>query len=149
MKKPILVLLAFSLMISAVFAMTKADLIEGIAKKSALNNEEATRAVDSFFDIVVNEARRHDPGVTLLELSAVSKKQQTMAGSLLNEVGQQLDAREGDVVLVAVIKPAAAGSTIAGRKTVRPHDFVLAAKAYHSATPVGFGDGIRGARPPE
>jgi nucleoid DNA-binding protein len=149
MKNPFFVLLVFSLMVTAAFAMTKADLIERIAQKSVLNNEVAKKAVDSFFDIVVNEAQTHDPGVALIELSALSKKQQTEAGSLLDEVGRHLGAKKGDVVLAAVIKPASAGSTIAGRKTVRPHDFVLAAKEYRVVASVGFGDGIRGSRPPD
>jgi len=148
MKKIVIALAIISILATFAYAMTKADLIEAIAKKSDLSKTQSETAIDSFFDIVVNTANRHDPGVALLELTGATKKQKGKAGLLMDEVGHHLGAREGDVILVAVIRPAEPDSTI-GRKTVRPHDFVLAAKEHHYIPAVRFGDGIRGSRLPD
>lgn len=147
MKKTIILILLISLFTTVVLAMNKADLIEAISRRSDLTEEQAETAMDVFFDIVVDTAQRHDPGVAILELSAITKRQKIKAGFLMDEAGHQLGAKEGDVVLVAIIRPSEPDSTIAGRKTVRPHDFILYAKKHHFVESITFGDGIRGSRP--
>jgi len=149
MKKVLIGVLLVALLATSVYAMTKSDLINAVSKKSKLTKEQSKKAVDSLFDVVFDTAQRHDPGVALLEITGATKKQKNKAGFLMDEIGHHLGAEEGDVILVAVIKPNTPDSTIFGRKTVRPHDFALAAKEHHYVQAVGFGDGIRGSIPPD